>query len=55
VAASGKPPSWRWPDRPGPEAGAEARRLIERWGRQHAGRGGLGATSTLAFLWAALG
>jgi hypothetical protein len=36
------------------EAGAETRRLIERWGRLHAGRSALGAASTLAFLRAAL-
>ena len=35
-------------------ADAEARRLIETWGRLHAGRSALGAAATLAFLWAAL-
>ena len=39
---------------PDAEAGAQTRRLIERWGRLHAGRSALGAASTLAFLWAAL-
>jgi hypothetical protein len=39
---------------PEAEAGAETRRLIERWGRLHAGRSALGAAPTLAFLWAAL-
>src|SRR3712207_5551544 len=39
---------------PEPEASGETRRLIERWGWLHAGRSGLGLTSTLAFLWAAL-
>ncbi len=39
---------------PEAEAGAETRRLIERWGRLHAGRSALGAASTLAFLWAAI-
>jgi hypothetical protein len=39
---------------PEAEAGAEARRLIEHWGRLHAGRSGLGAASALAFLWAAV-
>jgi hypothetical protein len=38
-----------------PEADAETRRLVERWGRLHAGRSVLGAASTLVFLWAALG
>jgi hypothetical protein len=33
-------------------AGAEARRLIEKWGVLHAGRSALGAAATLIFLWA---
>ena len=40
---------------PEAEANAETRRLVERWGRLHAGRSGLGAASTLVLLWAALG
>jgi hypothetical protein len=36
------------------EAGAEARPLIERWGRLHAGRSALGAASVLLFLWTAV-
>ena len=40
---------------PEAEADAETRRLIERWGRLHAGRSALGAASTLVLLWAALG
>ncbi len=40
---------------PEAEAGAETRRLVERWGRLHAGRSALGAASTLMLLWAALG
>jgi len=39
---------------PEAEANAETRRLVERWGRLHAGRSGLGAASTLVLLWAAL-
>src|SRR3712207_5912211 len=39
---------------PEAQADAETRRLIERWGRLHAGRSGLGAASTLALLWATL-
>jgi hypothetical protein len=35
-------------------AGAEARHLIEAWGRLHAVRGALGAAATLMFLWAAV-
>jgi hypothetical protein len=40
-----------------PEAGAgtQTRRLIEHWGRLHAGRSALGITSTLAFVWAVSG
>jgi hypothetical protein len=33
-------------------AGAEARGLVETWGRLHAVRGGLGAAATALFLWA---
>ena len=40
---------------PGADADAETRRLVERWGRLHAGRSALGAASTLVLLWAALG
>ena len=40
---------------PEAEAGAETRRLVERWGWLHAGRAALGAASTLVLLWAALG
>ena len=40
---------------PEAESGARTRRLVERWGRLHAGRSALGAASTLAFLWAAHG
>ncbi len=39
---------------PEAEANAETRRMVERWGRLHAGRSALGAASTLAFFWAAL-
>ena len=40
---------------PEAEAGAETRRMVDRWGRLHAGRSALGAASTLVLLWAALG
>ena len=39
---------------PEAEVGAETQRLIDHWGRLHAGRSALGAASTLAFLWAAI-
>jgi hypothetical protein len=35
-------------------AGADARPLIEKWGRQHAVRTGLGFAAVLVFLWASL-
>jgi uncharacterized membrane protein len=34
-------------------ADAEARRLVETWGRLHAGRSGIGVAATLIYLWAA--
>ena len=40
---------------PEADANAETRRMVERWGRLHAGRSGLGAASTLVLLRAALG
>ena len=40
---------------PEAEANAETRRMVERWGRLHAGRSGLGGASMLVFLWAAQG
>jgi anthrone oxygenase-like protein len=49
------PTSERLMATPEAEADAETRRLVERWGRLHAGRSALGAASTLALLWAALG
>jgi hypothetical protein len=39
---------------PEAEAGTETHRLVERWGRLHAGRSALGGASTLMLLWAAL-
>ena len=33
-------------------AGAEARRLVERWGTLHTGRSALGAAAVLASIWA---
>ena len=34
-------------------AGAETRRLVEQWGRLHAGRSAFGVAATLVYLWAA--
>ena len=35
-------------------AGTDARRLIEKWARQHAVRTGLGFAAVLSFLWASM-
>lgn len=35
-------------------AGPHSRALIEKWGRLHAGRTGLGVLTTILFLWASL-
>jgi hypothetical protein len=36
------------------DAGLQVRALIEKWGALHAGRSGLGALTTVLFLWASL-
>ena len=36
------------------DAGAQVRLLIEKWGHLHAGRSGIGALTTVLFLWASL-
>jgi Anthrone oxygenase len=36
------------------DAGPQVRSLIERWGRLHAVRSGIGALTTILFLWASL-
>ena len=35
-------------------AGARSRALIEKWGWLHAGRSGIGALTTVLFLWASM-
>jgi uncharacterized membrane protein len=40
-------------DTPPRNAGPRSRTLIEKWGRLHAGRAGLGVLAMLLFLWAA--
>ena len=37
------------------DAGAQVRSLIEKWGKLHAGRSGIGVLTTVLFLWASLG
>jgi hypothetical protein len=37
------------------DAGAQVRALIEKWGKLHAGRSGIGVLTTVLFLWASLG
>jgi anthrone oxygenase-like protein len=36
------------------DAGLQVRALIEKWGRLHAGRSGIGVLTTVLFLWASL-
>jgi hypothetical protein len=36
------------------EAGPRVRPLVERWGRLHAGRSGIGLLTTVLFLWASV-
>jgi hypothetical protein len=36
------------------DAGLQVRALIEKWGRQHAGRTAMGVLTTILFLWASL-
>ena len=36
------------------DAGLQVRALIEKWGRLHAGRSGIGVLATVLFLWASL-
>jgi Domain of unknown function (DUF1772) len=46
------PTNRRLMDTPPEAAMAETRRMLERWGALHAGRGALGLLATLIFLWA---
>ena len=46
------PTNQRLMNTPAGAATAETRRMIERWGRLHAGRSALGLIATLLFLWA---
>jgi hypothetical protein len=46
------PTNRRLMDTPLDGAGAETRRMLERWGILHAGRSMLGLAATLIFLWA---
>jgi hypothetical protein len=39
---------------PSETVNGDSRRLIERWGRLHAGRSALGAAATAVYLWASL-
>jgi hypothetical protein len=36
------------------DAGLQVRALIEKWGRLHAGRSGIGVLTTVLFLWASM-
>jgi hypothetical protein len=40
---------------PNEQASAASRQLVEKWGRLHAARSGLGVAATLAYFWALFG